>query len=193
MADVVFFFDPACDWTWRGSRWLTEVADARGLEIEWQPFSFVVHYGDAVPEQHRAMLEASHGALRLVAALRAEKRNADVGRFYTELGSAVHEAGKTLDADLVASTAEASEVADHLAAIDDAGWDEAVRASHAAAMAAAGPDVGCPIIQLAGVERGLYGPVLTDIPSGDDASALWEAVTTLVRLGPFYELKRGRP
>jgi protein-disulfide isomerase-like protein with CxxC motif len=32
---VTFYFDPLCPWTWRASRWLTQVAEARGLDIEW--------------------------------------------------------------------------------------------------------------------------------------------------------------
>jgi 2-hydroxychromene-2-carboxylate isomerase len=192
MADVIFSFDPACDWTWRASRWLTEVAGRRGLDIDWQPFSFVVHYGADMPEDYRPMLEASHGALRLVEALRADGRSADVARFYTELGTAVHERGEQLTSDLVSDTAKASGVADQLDAVDDASWDAAVRESHDSAFASVGPDVGCPMIQLAGVERGLYGPVITEVPTGDDAIALWEAMTTLLRFPWFYELKRGR-
>ncbi len=42
MADVTFFFDPVCPWTWRASRWLTTVAEARNLDIEWRPLSLLV-------------------------------------------------------------------------------------------------------------------------------------------------------
>ena len=36
MADVQFFFDPICPWAWITSRLTVEVADQRGLDVEWR-------------------------------------------------------------------------------------------------------------------------------------------------------------
>ena len=68
MADVTFFFDPACPWTWRASRWLTLVAETRGLVVAWRPMSLWVLNGRDVPDDSkRATLEMSYRWLRVAA------------------------------------------------------------------------------------------------------------------------------
>jgi hypothetical protein len=192
MTDVIFFFDPECPWTWRASRWLVEVSGARGLVVEWRALSLVVLNEGDVPEEYRVAMEASHRALRLVEALRQAGRHDDVARFYTELGTSVHERREELTVELVRSAAEAAGLAGEIAGLDNADLDAAVRASTEAAVAAAGPSVGSPVLQVAGVERGLQGPILAEVPAEKDALALWDAVETLVHMPAFYEIKRGR-
>jgi 2-hydroxychromene-2-carboxylate isomerase len=196
MIDVVFFFDPECPWTWRASRWLVDVSQARGLTVDWRPLSLAVlnqsNEGD-VPEEHRVAIEASHRALRLVEALRQAGRHDDAARFYTELGTRVHERGETLTVEPVRAAAEAAGLRGEMPALDEADLDAAVRASTEAAVAAAGPGVGSPVLLLPDVERGVQGPVLAEVPAEKDALALWDAVETLIRLPAFYEVKRGRP
>ncbi|WP_446215814.1 DsbA family protein [Micromonospora sp. IBHARD004] len=54
--DATFFFDPACPWTWRTSRWLVAVAGARGLRVEWRAFSLaILNEGRIAPEGADAM------------------------------------------------------------------------------------------------------------------------------------------
>ena len=36
MADVEFFWDPVCPWAWITSRWVVEVAEQRGLDVDWR-------------------------------------------------------------------------------------------------------------------------------------------------------------
>jgi hypothetical protein len=195
MADVVFFFDPECPWTWRASRWLVDVSQARGLTVEWRALSLAVLNEDEegdVPEDHRVAIEASHRALRLVEALRQAGRHDDVARFYTELGTRTHEHGETLTLELVRAGAEAAGLSEEMTALDQADLDAAVRASTEAAVAAAGPGVGSPVVLVPGVDRGLHGPILGDVPVEKDALALWDAVETLIHLPAFSELKRGR-
>ena len=74
---------------------------------------------------------------------------------------------------------------------DDA-LDEAVKASTEAAIGAAGPGVGSPVLVLAGAERGLHGPVLGAVPAKRESLALWDAVEALAPIGSFFEIKRGR-
>jgi hypothetical protein len=191
MTDVIFFFDPECPWTWRASRWLVEVSGARGLVVEWRPLSLAVLNEGNVPEEYRVAMEASHRALRLVEALRQAGRRDDVARFYTELGTRAHERGEELTMELVRSGAEAAGLAGDMGALDS-DLDAAVRASTEAAVAAAGPGVGSPVLQVPGVERGLHGPILGEVPAEKDALALWDAVETLIHMPTFYEVKRGR-
>ena len=147
---------------------------------------------EMVDEQYRGPMEASHRALRLVEALRQAGRHDEVARFYTELGTRVHERGETLTVEVVRAAAEATGLRGEMSALDDAGLDAAVRASTDAALAAAGPGVGSPVVLLPDTERGLHGPVLDEVPAGKDALALWDAMETLIRLPAFYEVKRGR-
>jgi hypothetical protein len=195
MADVIFFFDPECPWTWRTSRWLVEVSEARRLAVEWGALSLAVlnegKEGD-FREKHRVAIQASHRALRLVEALRQAGRHDDVARFYTELGTRAHERGEDFTVELVRAAAEAAGLGGEMTALEDTGLDAAVRASTEAALAAAGPGVGSPVMVVPGVERGLHGPLLGEVPGEKDALALWDAVETLLHLPSFYEIKRGR-
>src|SRR5689334_10220038 len=92
MADVTFYFDPACPWTWRASRWLTLVADTRGLSVAWRPMSlWVLNDRSVDDDEKRAKLQAAHRWLRAAAALAADGREADIARLYTATGELVHE------------------------------------------------------------------------------------------------------
>jgi len=193
MADVMFSFDPACPWTWRASRWLTDVAEARGLDIEWRACSLAVLNKDGeVPDEWKAPVAAAGAALRLIETLRRDGRQPDIARFYTELGSRTHDVDERLSAEAVRAAAEAAGLSGDVGAIDDTSLDAAVAASTDAAMAAAGSGVGSPVVQLPDAERGLYGPILEAVPDKKDGLALWDAVETLVHIPGFAELKRGR-
>lgn len=191
MADVTFFFEPVCPWTWRASRWLTIVAEARNLAVEWRPLSLLV-LNDGPDEEHGAELEATHRALRLVEHLHRAGRQPDIATFYAALGQLAHEEGFPIDDDLVACAVRAAGLADHAAALDDAGLDPGVRASTEEAVSTAGPGVGSPVIKLAGARRALHGPVIRSVPDKPEALALWEAVEALAPLDAFFEIKRGR-
>jgi predicted DsbA family dithiol-disulfide isomerase len=190
-----FSFDPACPWTWRTSRWLVDVARRRDIELEWSSFSLAILNEDSLdelPPERRAWIGTSARALRLVEALRADERDEDVGRFYRELGVRVHERGRDLDEAVLAESAHAAGVGDAAAAFDDAHLDALVRESHDQAFAAAGPDVGSPVLQIQGCDRGLHGPILAEALHGKDALELWDSVAALMAQPAFYELKRGR-
>ena len=194
MADVTFFFDPACPWTWRASRWLTLVAESRGLDIEWRPFSlWVLNDRDVVEPVKRARLETSHRLLRVIAKLGEDGRRDDVARLYTETGTVVHENNQPFDDPTVAHALRETGLDNCGSALDDTGLDAIVEASTAAALAAAGPGVGSPVLLPAGAERGLYGPVLGAVPDKAESLALWDAIEALTPIKAFFEVKRGRP
>ena len=189
---VTFSFDPGCPWTWRTSRWLVGVAPERDLRVEWRAFSLLLLRDGDVPEDRRERLESGHAALRLVEALQAEGRNDDAARFYTELGERVHDRGEALTATTVRAAADAAKVDELAAALDDERWDAAVRRSHDAAFAAAGPDIGSPVLQVEGLERGLHGPILGEVPPPEQSLTIWDCVCRLIGCSAFYEMKRGR-
>ncbi|MGN9775884.1 DsbA family protein [Micromonospora sp. H33] len=190
--DVTFFFDPACPWTWRTSRWLVTVADARNLRIEWRAFSLAILNEGGIPPEHAKAMTASGRALRLVEALRAEGRHDDAGRFYAELGARTHDAGKPPGPKVVEAAVGAAGLGAAASALDDERWDEAVRESHGLAYASVGPDIGSPVLMVPGADRGLHGPILTEVPGTDDALTIWDCTIPLMRLPTFHELKRAR-
>lgn len=190
--EATYFFDPACPFTWRTSRWLVGVAPERGVTLRWRAFSLSILNGGNVPEQYKPMMAASRKALRLVEALRADHRDDDIGAFYTELGTRTHEAGVPLSDDIVVQSAEAAGIADPKAILDDEAWDEAVRESHDLAFGSAGPDIGSPVLMVEGAARGVHGPIIGEVPGPEEALAIWDAVVPLARSGTFFELKRGR-
>jgi predicted DsbA family dithiol-disulfide isomerase len=190
--EATYFFDPACPFTWRTSRWLVSVAPERDVTLRWRAFSLSILNGDDVPAQYRPMMAASSRALRLVEALRADHRDETIATFYTELGNRTFEADAAISDDIVVAAAEAAGVADPKAVLDDPSWDEAVRESHELAFGSAGPDVGSPVLLVEGAERGVHGPIIDEVPGREEALAIWDAVVPLARSGTFFELKRGR-
>ncbi len=190
--EATYFFDPACPFTWRTSRWLTAVAPERSLTLRWRAFSLLILNGDDTPEQYRPMMAASGRALRLVEGLRADHRDDTIATFYTELGNRTHEAGAPLTDDIVVQAAEAAGIDDPKAVLDDEQWDSAVRESHEAALALAGPGIGSPVLHLTGATRGLHGPIIDSVPERDEALAIWDATAALMKIDTFFEVKRGR-
>ena len=190
--EATYFFDPACPFTWRTSRWLVAVAAERGVTLRWRAFSLSILNGDNVSERFRPMMAASAKALRLVEALRADHRDDDIAVFYTGLGTRTHDAGEPLTDDIVVQAAEAAGVADPKAVLDDDSWDEAVRESHELAFGSAGPDIGSPVLLVEGAARGVHGPIIGEVPEREEALAIWDAIVPLARSATFFELKRGR-
>lgn len=191
MADVTFFFDPVCPWTWRASRWLATVAEARSLEIEWRPLSLLV-LNNGPDEEHGTDLEVSQRALRLVALLHEAGRQDDIARFYTALGRLAYEERLAFDDDLVEQAVRSADLGADGAALDRPGLDDAVRRFSEEATAAAGPGVGSPVMTVPGGVRGLHGPVLKAVPDKPAALTLWDSVEPLFHLEEFLEIKRGR-
>ena len=186
-----FWLDPACPYTWVTSRWLVEVTRVRPVTVCWRVMSLsVLNEGrDDDPEGD------PHGYLwvpvRICAAVCQEFGHDALGRFYAELWNRAHATGDWLG-DLTSALSRAG-LPRKLA---DAGmsttYDEAVRASHAAAMAELGPHVGTPIIATTttgGSRIAFFGPVISRVPKGEQAGALWDAVLTVAGTPGFHELK----
>ena len=192
--EATYYFDPACPFTWRTSRWLTAVAPARDLTIHWRAFSLTLLNGghDDMPDEYKPMMIASGRALRLVEALAADKRNDAVADFYTQLGTRTFEAGTPLSEEIVVAAAEAAGVTDPKSILDDESWDEQVKGSHEKAFTSAGPDIGSPVLWIEGAPRAVHGPIINEVPATDEALAIWDAVVPLSRSATFFELKRGR-
>ena len=73
-------------------------------------------------------------------------------------------------------------------AMDDESFDEALRASHQRGQDALGEAGGSPITGIDGTH--FFGPVLSDIPTGADAEALFSSLVTLAGTEAFAQIKR---
>jgi hypothetical protein len=110
----------------------------------------------------------------------------------TALGTRFHHEKAPRDrATIEAALAEAGLPADLADAMNDsAGYDEALRASHADGMDRVGYEVGTPVIAVG--DLAIFGPVISPIPRGEAAARLWDGVMLIAGTDGFFELKRSR-
>jgi hypothetical protein len=192
---LTFHFDPLCPWCWQTSRWARRLVELGAATVEWKVFSLSIQNN---PEGASAVDPASAGVrgLRTALAVRRAGGNDAVGSFYDALGirhfhgdlesyddedtfrKALTDVG--LDAGLYDQ-----------AMADVATWD-AVVAEHTAIVSAT-KSFGVPTIRLdGGAGPAIFGPVISELPTDDDAVKLLEHTAWLVRYENFGELKRER-
>ncbi|WP_276319544.1 DsbA family protein [Cellulomonas endophytica] len=189
---VDFWFDPACPWAWMTSRWMDEVARLRDVDVHWHVMSLsVLNEGRDLPEGYRALMDASWGPVRVLVAAQRDHGDGVLKPLYDAMGTRRHPGGRT-DTDAIVAEALA-EVGLPAGLADVAGTtevDEALRVSHAEALALVGDEVGTPVVAIDGV--GYFGPVVTPAPTGDDAARLFDGLVLMTGVPGFYELKRTR-
>jgi 2-hydroxychromene-2-carboxylate isomerase len=206
VADVEFFWDPVCPWAWITSRWVTEVAGQRPLEVDWRFISLRMvndaKYADGtLPERSRLGHEMGLRLLRVAAAVREGHGRERLADLYTAFGTRIHVDGRReglLDGSGVPGVLEELGLPQDLAdASGDERWDDAVRTDTEAAIERAGKDLGTPILTFDPPDGpSFFGPVINRIPRGEEAVALWDCITTAARFPGFAELKRsvrGKP
>lgn len=191
------YVDPGCPWTWLTSRWLVDVARQGPLEVRWRAFSLRLLHGDrAAPRtdtpERRDRVALVTGALRVIEALADAGEHEAGERFHLELGRRVHEERRHRTPALLREAGAAAGIGALVDAADDDRLDHAVQAALDEALRLAGPDVGSPVLHVAGDERGLFGPIVSPAPTGEDAVRLWDALTVLRAMPSFHEAKRGR-
>lgn len=189
---VVFYFDPACPWTWLTSRWLVDAARQRDIPITWRSLSLLVLNDGQPPEQHADVVRAGARAHRLFASLADAGRDDLVGDVYSEIGRRSHDAGEPLTVDIIRSAARAAGADEWLAALDDEVWDATVELSTKQAIALAGPDVGSPVLAHGSPPVGIFGPIVNPGPRGEQGARLLDLVLEASDVDGFFELKRGR-
>ncbi|WP_072313321.1 mycothiol-dependent nitroreductase Rv2466c family protein [Agrococcus sp. Marseille-P2731] len=187
---VRMWFDPTCPWAWMTSRWLGEVAEARGLAVDWQVMSLaVLNEGRDLPEAYAKRMPRSMRLTRLVTAARAAGGDAVVKPLYDALGERIHHQGRKDDDALIAEAlAEAGVDASLVQETDE--HDASLRASHQVAIDLVGDDVGTPVIAVDDVA--FFGPVVSPAPKGADALRLFDGIVAAASIDGFFELKRSR-
>lgn len=189
---VDFWFDPACPWAWMTSRWMTEVAQHRDVDLRWHVMSLSVLNEDRdLDEDYRRLMDDSWAAVRVLVAAARDHGDGVLGPLYAALGTRRHPGGRRdTDAIIAESLAEVGLPAGLAAVGGTDEVDDLLRASHAEAIALVGHDVGTPVVAIDGV--GYFGPVVTPAPTGQAALDLFDGLVLMTRVDGFYELKRSR-
>lgn len=186
------WFDPACPWAWMTSRWMTEVARVRDVEVRWHVMSLaVLNEGRDLPEDYRAAMDDAWGPVRVIVAAARAHGDEVVKPLYDAMGNRRHVDGRRDTAAIIAESL--AEVGLPAGLADVAETDEVdadLRASHGRAIALVGEDVGTPVVAVNGT--GFFGPVVTPAPKGADAGRLWDGLVLVTGVPGFYELKRTR-
>ncbi len=201
--DVEFFWDPMCPWAWLTSRWVAEVARRRDLRVDWRFISLkMVNEGKTLDPEYAERVRVGHGAglklLRVAAAMRADGRGDELGRWYAQFGGDLHvhrrrkELTEHYDEGFPGYLRSAGVPEQYLAAANDERWDADVRADTETALSRTGDDVGTPIISFRrdGELQSFFGPVISRVPRGEDATRLWDALWEVVTFPGFAEVKR---
>jgi protein-disulfide isomerase-like protein with CxxC motif len=203
MADLFFHFDPVCPWAYITSRWVTEVRAQRGYDVSWKFISlFMINDERGYGEGNKSWRDAHFAglqALRVASAARAAAGNDAVDAVYTALGKAIHadkrrpEQSGGMQNLVRAVLGEAGLNPDWAASADDELHDEVIRHETKLALESTGKDVGTPILVFhpgTPDQASFFGPVISKIPRGADATRLWDAVYTLATTSGMAELKR---
>ncbi len=187
-----FWFDPRCPFAWITSRWILEVEQVRDIAVTWHVMSLSYLNEDKdVSEDYRRKLEDGWGPVRVLMAAQEHVGPQALLPLYTAMGEHIHTRGEGSTRESIgAALQDAGLAAELIGAWDDSAYDEAIKKSHHAGMDQVGDDVGTPTIAFAGAA--FFGPVLSQIPRGEDAGRIWDATVTLSSYPEFSELKRTR-
>lgn len=205
--DLHFYFDPVCQFAWMTSKWVRLVMAARDYTVEWRLISLRlinshVDYDAHFPPEYEAQHNAGLRMLRVAARVRAELGPEALDPLQAAFGAHIFEIRPWRDmqermdtvgrpAHVARILADAGLPARFLDALDDTSWDAEILAETIAARAMTGKDVGTPILHVdppGGVA--FFGPVISRLPTTEQAVDLWDHVLGLARFGGFAELKR---
>ncbi|WP_439030062.1 mycothiol-dependent nitroreductase Rv2466c family protein [Gordonia terrae] len=206
-ADVAFYFDPVCPFAWMTSKWVRKVQSRRDYAVDWRFISLRllnahIDYEAHFPPEYEAGHTAGLRLLRVAASIRREHGRAAIGPLYEALGTRIFDAhnGSYIVGDtdhrgtedfLGPVLSELDLPASHLTALDDTGFDAEIQTETDEALTLTGRDVGTPIIHFQPPDGvAFFGPVISRLPSDDDAIILWDHVIGLASFPGFAELKR---
>lgn len=187
---VDFHFDVMCPFAYQTSKWIREVRDRTGLEVNWRFFS-LEEVNRAEGKKHPWERPWSYGwSMMRIGALLRRHDMADLDAWYARAGRALHVEGHKPHEPAVARALLAElgfdpSLVDR--AIADPSTGDEVLAEHRRVVDAGG--YGVPTLFLPDGQC-LFGPVLLDPPTGDAAVRLWDAVVAWSEFPHLYELQR---
>ncbi|MGV9713143.1 mycothiol-dependent nitroreductase Rv2466c family protein [Gordonia sp. NPDC003424] len=207
MADISFYFDPVCPFAWMTSKWVRQVQAQRDYDVEWRFISLRllnahIDYASHFPPEYEAGHTAGLRLLRAAASIRHEHGTAPMDPLYRAFGSRIfetHTGTYTRDGRDYRGTQEflGPILTDlglpphHVNALDDTSFDAEIQAETDEALSLTGRDVGTPIICFQPPDGvAFFGPVISRLPSDDDALVLWDHVIGLASFPGFAEIKR---
>jgi protein-disulfide isomerase-like protein with CxxC motif len=190
--EAEFWFDPMCPFAWITSRWILEVEKVRDVRVTWRIMSLAYLNQDKdISDDYREMLKTAWQPVRVAMAVNEQFGQEKLAEIYTALGTRRHvekqEFTREVIEDALASVGLPTELAD---AMDDASYDEAIKASHHLGMDQVGNEVGTPTIAMNG--SAFFGPVIAKAPKGEEAGKLWDGFQLVTAYPYVYELKRAR-
>ncbi len=188
-----FWFDPACPWAWLTSRWMLEVEQVRDVATAWHVMSLAIlnENKEGISDEYRERIKLLWGPVRVCIAAEQEKGSDILLPLYTALGHRIHVEQRRSDPHIITEAlGEVGLPTGLAAAADSTEFDEALRTSHHEGMGPVGDDVGTPVIHVDGTA--FFGPVVTPIPRGEAAGALWDGVLLVTGTDGFFEIKRTR-
>jgi hypothetical protein len=204
--DLHFYFDPVCPFAWMTSKWVRIVAAQRDYSVDWRFISLRIlnahiDYASHFPPNYEEGHSAGLRLLRVAARVRAEHGRDAVGPLYKAIGTRIFDTSRDVDP-LSASDQGARHTlepllrdaglsTDFAEALDDQTLDDEIRAETEEALALTGRDVGTPILHFQPPSgTAFFGPVISRLPSPDDAGKLWDHVIALASFPGFAEIKR---
>ncbi|GAB3294496.1 hypothetical protein EK0264_13380 [Epidermidibacterium keratini] len=187
--EVDFHFDPMCPYAYQTARWIRDVREQTGLQINWRFFS-LEDVNRVEGKKHPWERDWSFGwsLMRIGAMLRRHDPQL-LDRWYERIGRELHEdGGRPHDPD------RARELLDEIdapagtfdAALADTTTHDEIKADHQRVLDAGG--FGVPTLFFA--DQALFGPVLVDPPFGADALRLWELTIGWLDFPHVYEIQR---
>lgn len=192
---IRFYFDPICPWCYQTSRWARRLEELGVIEIDWGLFSLELQNAGNEPEELAAAHVKSGLALQTAVLVRDTAGGSAVGNFYKAIGERVHQRGERLEESATIEAALA-DIGLDVALCGKATGNEAAREQVSIEhreLCQRTRSFGVPTIVLDdGDGPAIFGPVISEVPTDEDAVELWRHVSWLVRYENFAELKRDR-